>query len=58
MVQAYAFTIDNKIITSMGNELLLIKNIRYILCWLLDKNINVVYAPAENIEIIEYLKKA
>lgn len=42
----------------MGNELLLIKNIRYILCWLLDKNINVVYAPAENIEIIEYLKKA
>ncbi len=43
MIQAYAFNIQNNVITSISEELLSLRNIKYLLSWLLAKNIDIIY---------------
>lgn len=53
MVQAYAFTIHDNVIVSMGEELLSVRNIKYLLSWLLARNINIAYINYQKREEIE-----
>lgn len=43
IVQAYAFSVEEHIITSIGSELLYVENQDYLIAWLIGNDIDVVY---------------
>lgn len=56
VVQAYAFTVEDGVITRMCDELLNVRNIQYVASWLLGKNINEVFMNYDNTEVNDYLE--
>lgn len=57
VVQAYAFSVEDRTITSIGSELLYVRNIDYLMIWLLGNNIDIVYMNNADEELRERLQK-
>ncbi len=57
MVQAYAFNVEDDVITSFAEELLAVNNIYYLVCWLLGKNIKEIFVKRCDERLKDYLKK-
>jgi len=57
VVQAYAFSVEDRTITSIGSELLYVRNIDYLIVWLIGNNIDVVYMNNVEEELKEGLNK-
>ncbi len=57
IIQIYTFNIENNLITSIGSELVTIKNLNHILLWLLSKNIEEIYLKNPNNELKSYFEK-
>lgn len=57
MIQAYAFNVQNGVITSIGDELLSVKNVKYLLSWLLAQKINIVYMNCRKEEVKRCFKR-
>ena len=44
VIQAYTLNVEDRLITSIGNEILTTRDVNYITLWLLSKQIKVLYA--------------
>lgn len=57
VMQAYAFSVKDNTIVSVGSELLTVRNLEYLLIWLLGKQVNVVYIDYDSENIKSTLQK-
>jgi len=57
IVQAYAFSVEDHTITSIGSELLYVKNVNYLIVWLIGNNIDVLYMNNSEEQIHESIQK-
>lgn len=57
IVQAYAFSIENHIITSIGSELLYVENVDYLIIWLIGNKIDVLYMNSPDTDFQESIQK-
>lgn len=55
IVQAYVFNVENEVITSVSDELLSLRNMQYLMCWLLSKNIQQIFMKKPDRKLIKYL---
>ncbi|NDV84499.1 hypothetical protein [Bacteroides sp. 51] len=57
IVQAYAFSVEDHTITSIGSELLYVKNVDYLTVWLIGNNIDVLYMNNSDESLCEGIQK-
>lgn len=57
IVQAYAFSVEDHTITSIGSELLYVRNVDYLIVWLIGNNIDVLYMNNSDEQLHESIQK-
>lgn len=57
VVQAYAFTVEDSTVVSIGAELLTVKNLEYLIIWLTAKHIDIVFTDYEDAEVKKVFHK-
>ncbi|MDL2290463.1 hypothetical protein LJB95_03565 [Paludibacteraceae bacterium OttesenSCG-928-F17] len=51
VVKAYIFNVEDELITSVGNEIILLKNVNYLMLLVVEKQINCIYSNDINDDI-------
>lgn len=44
IIKAYVFNVEDELITSVGNEILMLKDVNYLMLWVVEKQIQTIYA--------------
>lgn len=57
MRQVFLFEVDEKVVTAIGEEIMMAIDVNYMAIWLLSKSVNTIYIDGVNYEAYQLLER-